>query len=82
MSEENPLIADADEVDETSEDELEEAQTWLDKIKTREKVFADGWWKKAEGAVALYSAEKADSQNQSSSTPYNILYSNTEVLLS
>lgn len=52
-----------------------EAQEWLDKIKTREKFFHDGWWKHAEQATVLFNNEKEDKAN-----PYNILYSNTEVL--
>lgn len=50
-------------------------ETLLSKVKAREKAFSDGWWKHAEQAVELFNYEKADPQN-----PYNILYSNTEVL--
>jgi len=55
---------------------LHEANEWLDKIKTREKFFADGWWKQAENATTIYSAEGS----REATEPYNILYSNTEVL--
>ena len=47
----------------------------LSKIEAREKLFSDGWWKAADKAVALFNNEKEDPKN-----PYNILYSNTEVL--
>jgi len=57
----------------------EVAASWLDKIKTREKFFEDHWWKKAENAVELYEGGKVDRAKEK--TPYNILYSNTEVLL-
>lgn len=56
----------------------EEKLEWLSKleaVKAREKAFADGWWKSADRAVTLYNNEKEDKAN-----PYNILYSNTEVL--
>lgn len=51
------------------------SREWLDRVKKREKAFADGWWKSAEEAIKLYNCEKEDPKN-----PYNILYSNTEVL--
>jgi len=51
------------------------AQELLDRVKAREKVFEDGWWKHAEKASNLFNSEKEDKEN-----PYNILYSNTEVL--
>lgn len=64
-------------------DRLEEMQKWLEKIEEREKEFKEGWWKIAESSEALYALSKdragsaADNPNKD---PYNILYSNTEVL--
>lgn len=51
----------------------------LDAVKTREKEFEQGWWKTAEKASDLYCAEPRKDVTEDS--PYNILYSNTEVLL-
>ena len=63
----------------------EEARVWLDKIKSREKEFERGWWHDGENAVAMYDAETTTqgpaSPSAASGPPYNILYSNTEVLL-
>jgi hypothetical protein len=53
--------------------------TFLDKIQEREKQFKTGWWKTAESAVRMYDAESGEQNG--SDNPYNILYSNTEVLL-
>lgn len=55
---------------------LEEAQEWLARIQAREAFFEKGWWKPAEEAVTIYSQEK----NRDELEPYNILYSNTEVI--
>ncbi len=54
------------------------AGKWLDAIKVREKSFSDGkgWWQNADEAVGLYNNGKDDNNT----VPYNILYSNTEVL--
>lgn len=57
----------------------EKLQGWLSRIKTREKAFMSGWWKAAEEAVRLYNQEKYSDQKDTPN-PYNILYSNTEVL--
>lgn len=56
-----------------------QAEKFLDLIKARESEFEKGWWKHAEEADKIYEAEK--SENHKYDTPYNILYSNTEVLL-
>lgn len=50
----------------------------LTAIKTREQEFETGWWKQAESAEKIYSA---DNTQKIDDVPYNILYSNTEVLL-
>jgi hypothetical protein len=65
----------APEKEESAADENTEARKLLDSIKSREKFFESGWWKDAERATELYNCEKDDPKN-----PYNILYSNTEVL--
>jgi hypothetical protein len=60
-----------------------ELQKWLEKIQTREKEFKEGWWKNAEDSEKLYSLGKNDNGQQTNDPnrdPYNILYSNTEVL--
>lgn len=51
---------------------------YLEKIQAREKEFKSKWWKTAESAVKMYDAE---GDQNGSDNPYNILYSNTEVLL-
>jgi hypothetical protein len=66
------------EYDEGSE-KKEEFRKILDKILAREKAFEDGWWKDAETAVKLY--DGGSCADDSSEKAYNILYSNTEVLL-
>lgn len=55
------------------------ALDFLSKIKTREKEFETGWWKKAKDASDIYNMDSK--QKWEDETPYNILYSNTEVLL-
>lgn len=53
------------------------ARDLLSQIKEREQFFEGdkGWWKAGEKAVELYEGSKPNE------VPYNILYSNTEVLL-
>jgi len=71
---------DKDEDDVSSPEKKLPTQQVLDfisSIKTREKEFADGWWKKAKIATDIYSVSKTSEEME----PYNILYSNTEVLL-
>jgi hypothetical protein len=69
----------APEPDETLQHEEEEsAKKILDAVKEREHSFAtgkSGWWKDAEEAMKLFTLE------ESCDEPFNILYSNTEVLL-
>lgn len=50
----------------------------LGAIATREKEFETGWWKAAHDAEQIYTIDK---ESKESAVPYNILYSNTEVLL-
>lgn len=57
-----------------------EDQDWVSKIQAREKVFEQGWWKTAEKALCLYNLEKVTGANSLQQNPFNILYSNTEVL--
>ena len=65
--------------EEAGESEQEElAKKLLDLVKEREHEFASGksgWWKDAEKATKLFTLEEACDE------PFNILYSNTEVLL-
>ena len=56
--------------------QLKFAMSALSAIKTREQEFEKGWWKQAEDAEKMYTA---DSNQQEKDVPYNILYSNTEV---
>jgi hypothetical protein len=77
---------DADTDDESpSEEQLEAAQleratSLLSQVQEREKEFEQGWWKKADEAMKVYCIDSADRKHADES-PYNILYSNTEVLL-
>jgi hypothetical protein len=50
----------------------------LSAIKVREQEFDKGWWKDAKAAEKIYTADNEDNKVFE---PYNILYSNTEVLL-
>lgn len=69
---------DTEEVEKPSAEKIE-YQDWLTRIKAREKKFKEGWWKVAEEAVKLYNEERYDDKKDAAN-PYNILYSNTEVL--
>ncbi len=75
---ESPLPEDtaAHEADEKRLQEF--AADALDAVKTREQEFSTGWWKTGETASELYCSEP---KKESETSPYNILYSNTEVLL-
>lgn len=55
------------------------ALSFLSEIKEREKEFTDGWWKNAKDADDIFSMDTKNTYEEE--TPYNILYSNTEVLL-
>lgn len=69
----------AEETD-ASPEELEKARKYLDQIRTREEEFRSGWWKRAKDSEKLYSQPTGDEAGKSDSA-YNILYSNTEVLV-
>jgi hypothetical protein len=56
------------------------AKKLLDLVKTREKHFESGWWKLAEECVNIYSVDPKNGRYEEE-IPFNILYSNTEVLL-
>jgi len=56
-----------------------QAADFLDAIKTREAEFEKTWWKKGRDAASLYAGDTKEKHDDE--TPYNILYSNTEVLL-
>lgn len=52
---------------------------FLDLIKAREQEFETGWWKRAKESEEIFDMDTKNSYEEES--PYNILYSNTEVLL-
>lgn len=58
----------------------EVAQNFLDLIKAREKEFENTWWKRAEETYRIYAAPVESTSKFFDDVPYNILYSNTEVL--
>ena len=58
----------------------EDAIAMLSKVKDREHEFERGWWKQADEAMKVYCLDSPD-RKHGEETPYNILYSNTEVLL-
>lgn len=58
---------------ESSEVEDKKWPDWLARIKKREKVFKDGWWKTAKQSQEIYDGGEK--------VPYNVLYANTEILL-
>jgi len=51
----------------------------LDAVKEREQEFTKGWWKEAESISEIYGGDAKVAPT--AEIPYNILYSNTEVLL-
>lgn len=59
---------------------LDRATKLLASVQEREKEFEQGWWKKADEAMKVFCVDSADRKHADES-PYNILYSNTEVLL-
>lgn len=54
------------------------AGKWLGRIKTRRKVFENGWWKQADAAEKMYDPKEGTERQRD---PFPILYANTEVLL-
>jgi hypothetical protein len=59
-------------------EQQEKAGKYLNLILAREKEFETKWWKKGEAALKMYCLDERESQD--ADNPYNILYSNTEVL--
>lgn len=59
-------------------EQKELAKSLLSAVLERQKAFETGWWKSAESAEKLFCAEHEQERDDA---PYNILYSNTEVLL-
>jgi hypothetical protein len=55
------------------------ARKIFDVMKTREKKFETGWWKLAEECSRIYSVNPENGKYEEE-IPFNILYSNTEVL--
>lgn len=58
----------------------EKARKYLSSVKTREGEFKEGWWKRANDSEKLYS-QPTGSEGAKFLSVYNILYSNTEVLV-
>lgn len=63
-----------------SMEDIENAKKYLGWVKEREQKFKDTWWKRAEDSEKLYS-QPSDNSGEKYKSVYNILYSNTEVLL-
>lgn len=61
--------------------QLKKYTTLLEEVQAREKVFKEGWWKQADSAVRMYDCGGDSKDDDTKDSPYNILYSNTEVLL-
>lgn len=61
-------------------EKLEKARGYLRQILDREGKFKSGWWKRAEDSEKQY-GQYCSGNEQKYSAVYNILYSNTEVLL-
>jgi hypothetical protein len=72
----DPQIAEDVTPEQVDAQTLEFANKALAAIEARESEFKKGWWVDAENAEKIYLADK-DMREQ---IPYNILYSNTEVL--
>lgn len=73
--------APAHEAGETAaQEDLERAEKYLGMVKDREKLFEQGWWKRAEESERLYS-QPTGFEGEKYKSVYNILYSNTEVLV-
>lgn len=59
-----------------------EASDWIARIEARLRKFEQGWYKPARAADKMYECLKQDTtQTVGDANPFNILYSNTEVLL-
>lgn len=54
------------------------AETWVDTIIARKKVFEQGWWKEAKDPMRLFDGCETQGEKD---IPFNILYANTEILL-
>jgi len=81
MAEEYENESKAHEAGETaSQEDLEKAAKYLALCKERERVFENGWWKRAGESEKLYS-QPSGHEGERYKSVYNILYSNTEVLV-
>jgi hypothetical protein len=76
---ETPAVESAEGEDPRVE-KLEKARRFLRQILDRETKFKSGWWKRAEDSEKQY-GQYVSGNEQKYSSVYNILYSNTEVLL-
>ena len=62
-----------------SKESIALAERLLSAVKTREQEFDTGWWKLGDRAADTYAGDTKAKSDQED--PYNILYSNTEVLV-
>ena len=67
--------------EEKKPDDAEKAKAYLAQVLDREGKFKEGWWKRAEDSEKLYSQPNEGNPASSVNSTYNVLYSNTEVLL-
>lgn len=74
----DPAVDQSDAEAKAEADKLAWVTAALSSITTREQEFEKGWWNDAKAAEKIYTA---DNKNNELFVPYNILYSNTEVLL-
>lgn len=63
-----------------SDEEYEKAKKYLAQVLAREGKFKETWWKRAEQSEKLYS-QPSGAEGEKYKSVYNILYSNTEVLV-
>lgn len=80
MSDDYSAEAEAPEAEAPSAELVEKAKRYLSAVKEREHYFKTTWWKRADDSQKLYS-QPSDQEGERYKSVYNILYSNTEVLL-
>lgn len=81
MAEELDMEADgSEEAEEYSPKDYEQAKKYLSLALEREGKFKETWWKRAEQSEKLYSQPSGE-EGEKYKAVYNILYSNTEVLV-
>lgn len=80
MAEELDMEADGSEDSGYSPEDYEKAKKYLSLALEREGKFKETWWKRAEQSEKLYS-QPSGMEGEKYKSVYNILYSNTEVLV-